>query len=198
MDRLSALPSVEKILQTEEALVLSESFGRTLTLEAIRSALDEFRVRMRVDTAVPAPEVRSILGRARLQLLAWTRSEIQPVINATGVILHTNLGRAPLSQAAVNAMVEVAQQYSSLEFDLGTGRRSERLLHADVLLQRLSGTEAGMVVNNNAAAVLLALTCLAKRRRVLVARSQLVEIGGGFRRRTIASNILVRNMMFGP
>jgi L-seryl-tRNA(Ser) seleniumtransferase len=181
MNRLATLPSVETILQTDEALALAEDFGRRMTLEAIRAALGEFRSSMRVDASKAAPDAQQILGRARAQLLAWTKPEIQPVINATGVILHTNLGRAPLSLATLNAIREAAQQYSSLEFDLNTGRRSDRLLHAETLLQRLTGAEAGMVVNNNAAAVLLALTGLAKRKRVLVARSQLVEIGGGFR-----------------
>jgi L-seryl-tRNA(Ser) seleniumtransferase len=111
----------------------------------------------------------------------WLAPTLRPVINATGVIIHTNLGRAPLSQAAIQAMQEVAPGYSSLEYDLEHGRRGSRLVHAESLLQRLTGAEAALVVNNNAAAVLLALTALARRHRVVIARSQLVEIGGGFR-----------------
>jgi L-seryl-tRNA(Ser) seleniumtransferase len=125
--------------------------------------------------------METILGRAEAQLLAWSRRGLQPLINATGVILHTNLGRAPLSRAAVEAMGAVAQAYSNLEFDLETGKRSQRLLQAEEALGRLTRMEAAMIVNNNAAAVLLALSALGRRKRVLVARSQLVEIGGGFR-----------------
>jgi L-seryl-tRNA(Ser) seleniumtransferase len=103
------------------------------------------------------------------------------VINASGVILQTNLGRAPLSAASIQAVQQVAQGYSSLEYDLQRGKRGSRLVHAEALLQHITGAEAAIVVNNNAAAVLLVLTALARRRAVVIARSQLVEIGGGFR-----------------
>jgi L-seryl-tRNA(Ser) seleniumtransferase len=181
MNQLSSLPSVDKLLQTDEAEALTESFGRPLTLDAIRAALDEFRGRLMEHTGERAPEAGAILVRAESQLRAWTRPGIQPVINATGVVLHTNLGRALLARDAMQAMAAAGASYTNLEFDLETGKRSERLLQASAVLQRLTGAEAGMVVNNNAAAVLLALTALARRKRVLVARSQLVEIGGGFR-----------------
>jgi L-seryl-tRNA(Ser) seleniumtransferase len=103
------------------------------------------------------------------------------VINATGVILHTNLGRAPLSKATIAAMTEVARGYSNLEYDLETGKRGSRLGQAESILQKLTGTEAAVIVNNNASAVLLILSALASKKRVVIARSQLVEIGGGFR-----------------
>ena len=103
------------------------------------------------------------------------------MINASGVIIHTNLGRAPLSAAALQAAQDAGAGYSTLEFDLQKGRRGSRLVHAEALLQRITGAQAAMVVNNNAAAVLLVLTGLARRRAVVIARSQLVEIGGGFR-----------------
>ena len=181
MNQLSSLPSVDKLLQTDEAEALTESFGRPLTLDAIRAALDEFRGMLKERIGQSAPEASAILVRAEAQLRAWTKPGIQPLINATGVILHTNLGRAPLAQDAMRAMAAVGTSYTNLEFDMETGKRSHRLLQASSLLQRLTGAQAGMVVNNNAAAVLLALTALARRKRVLVARSQLVEIGGGFR-----------------
>ena len=178
---LSSLPSVDKILRTEKAVALSASFGRTLTVDAIRLTLDEIRGHLKLEGTQNAPEMEAILGRAQAQLLAWTRRGLQPLINATGVILHTNLGRAPLSKRTADAMGAVAQTYSNLEFDLETGKRGQRLLQAEEALQRLAGAEAAIIVNNNAAAVLLALSALGRRKRVLVARSQLVEIGGGFR-----------------
>jgi L-seryl-tRNA(Ser) seleniumtransferase len=181
MNQLSNLPSVDKLLQTDEAEALTESFGRPLTLDAIRATLDEFRGKLREGTGASAPEPSAILVRAEAQLRAWTKPGIQPLINATGVILHTNLGRAPLARDAIQAMAEAGASYTNLEFDLDTGKRSERLLQASSLLERLTGADSGIVVNNNAAAVLLALTALVRRKRVLVARSQLVEIGGGFR-----------------
>ena len=103
------------------------------------------------------------------------------VINATGVILHTNLGRAPLSAAAMEAVRLAGAGYTTLEYDLEKGTRGSRAVHAEGLLRRLTGAEAALVVNNNAAAVLLALSALARRQRVIISRTQLVEIGGGFR-----------------
>ncbi len=178
---LGSLPSVERILNTHAAVGLTESFGRPLTIDAIRATLDAARADLRTGNAAMSPEMDDILGRAEAQLLAWTKPGLQPLINATGVILHTNLGRAPLSKAAVEAMAAVSQTYSNLEFDLGSGKRSQRFTHVDDSLRRLTGADASMVVNNNAGAVLLVLAALARGKRVLVARSQLVEIGGGFR-----------------
>lgn len=181
MDRLSNLPSVEKVLQTQEAVSLSRSFGRPLTLAAIRMALDEMRHELRQGSGQELPTVGAILAATDALLQTWAQPSLRPVINATGVILHTNLGRAPLSQAALDAMREIAEGYSNLEFELETGKRGQRLLQAGTLLRRLTGAEAAIVVNNNAAAVLLALSALASRKQVIIARSQLVEIGGGFR-----------------
>ena len=107
--------------------------------------------------------------------------ELQNVINATGVLLHTNLGRAPLSKAASQAASALSQSYSSLEFDLSTGKRGKRESHCAEFISQLSGAEDALVVNNNAGAVLLALSALAKGKKVAISRSQLVEIGGGFR-----------------
>jgi L-seryl-tRNA(Ser) seleniumtransferase len=126
-------------------------------------------------------EPAGILTAAEQLLEGWMRPSLVPVINATGVILHTNLGRAPLSRQAAAAMQRVALGYSNLEFDLERGARGSRLVHAEALLRQLTGAEAAIVVNNNAAALLLVLTALAKGKRVVIARSQLVEVGGGFR-----------------
>ena len=181
MSHLSNLPSVERILQTEEAAALAESFGRPLTLRAIRETLDAVRGSLKAQRELEAPPVDSILGSAARLLKEWTHTSLGPVINATGVILHTNLGRAPLSRATINAMGEIARGYSNLELDLATGKRGARSLDPEAALRQLTGAEAALVVNNNAAAVLLILSALASRRRVAIARSQLVEIGGGFR-----------------
>lgn len=178
---LRGLPSVEKLLQTQLAAELIASYGRPLTLQAIRSALDEVRRRVSKSSEATLPDREILLTQAASLLQLWTAPTLLPVINASGVILHTNLGRAPLSNAAIQSMDAVSRGYSNLEFNLETGKRGSRLIHAETLLQRLTGAEAAVVVNNNAAAVLLILSALANKKRVIVSRSQLVEIGGGFR-----------------
>jgi len=180
MTRFRDLPSVDRLLHTETAAFLIAGYGRPLTLEALRAALDEARRDLSAG-AETVPAVETLLARAESRLRAWARPTLEPVINATGVILHTNLGRAPLSRAAQQAMLHAAKGYVTLEYDLQRGQRGSRHVHAEALLTHLTGAEAALVVNNNAAAVLLALTALARRRRVLIARTQLVEIGGGFR-----------------
>jgi L-seryl-tRNA(Ser) seleniumtransferase len=155
------------------------TYGRPLVVEAVRTVLDEARGQYARTQSLPGET--ALFASIQGQLLAWTTPTLLPVINASGVILHTNLGRAPLSAAAVQATQATALGYSNLEYDLDKGQRGSRLVHAEALLQRLCGVEAALVVNNNAAALLLALTALARRRAVVISRSQLVEIGGGFR-----------------
>lgn len=179
MTDLRSLPSVDQLLQTEEVNQWISSYGRPLTLDAIRSVLD--KVRLRYAEASTIPDRESLLEQVGSKLQNWTAPTLRDVINATGVILHTNLGRAPLSQAALDAIRSVASGYSTLEYDLRKGKRGTRLVHAESLLKRITGVSAALVVNNNAAAVMLALTALARRRAVVIARTQLVEIGGGFR-----------------
>jgi L-seryl-tRNA(Ser) seleniumtransferase len=180
MEGLRSLPAVDQILQTSSAAGLIGAYGRALTLEAIRVTLDGVRADYAAKNA-PIPGMEAILERVHSRLESWTLPTLLPVINATGVILHTNLGRAPLSKAALQAVQLVSPGYSTLEYELTTGKRGSRLVHAEAILRQLTGAEAAMVVNNNAAAVMLALSALAKRRAVVIARSQLVEIGGGFR-----------------
>ncbi len=177
--RLQDLPSVDVLLRTHAAAELIAAYGRPLVLAAIRHTLDEARTQAERLDAVPPRE--ALLWQVTQCLDAWTQPTLLPVINATGVIVHTNLGRAPLSQDALRAVQVVGQGYSNLEYDLQRGKRGSRLVHANVLLQRLTAAEDALVVNNNASAVMLALAGLARRRKVVVARSQLVEIGGGFR-----------------
>ncbi len=179
MPELRSLPSVEQLLQTSAAKELIAAYGRPLSLEALRVVLDQARRRFPEEGVVPGRA--ALLTSASELLEEWAAPTLLPLINATGVILHTNLGRAPLSAAALQAVRDVSLGYTNLEFDMDQGRRGSRLIHAEALLCRLTGAEAALVVNNNAAAVLLALTTLARRRAVVIARSQLVEIGGGFR-----------------
>jgi len=179
MTSLRNLPSVEQLLQLSVDLI--EHYGRPLTLDALRATLDDVRVHFKQDPELALPTNEEILSRAGSRLSAWTQPTLIPVINATGVIIHTNLGRAPLSKATIAAMQTAAQGYSNLEYDLDKGKRGSRLIHAESVLQKLTGAEAAVVVNNNASAVLLTLAALSNRKRAIIARSQLVEIGGGFR-----------------
>lgn len=179
MTSLRDLPSIDELLKYADHLVAR--FGRPLTLDALRLTLDETRARIKQAGETDLPSFDSILASAESHLSAWTRPSLAPVVNATGVILHTNLGRAPLSQSAIEAMNGVAANYSNLEFDLATGKRGSRLVHAEAVLQKLLGVESALVVNNNASAILLVLSTLANKKRVVIPRSQLVEIGGGFR-----------------
>jgi len=178
---LRDLPSVEKLLQTQQAAELIASYGRQLTIQAIRSVLDLVRARVSTGSDATLPDRDGLLDQAASRLIDWTTPTLLPVINASGVILHTNLGRAPLSPAAIAAMEAVSRGYSNLELDLETGKRGSRLVHAEALLRQLTGAEDALVVNNNAAAILLILNALAKRQRVVIARSQMIEIGGEFR-----------------
>jgi len=179
MSALRDLPSIDKLLQLDLAGELIRQYGREMTLQALRQALEQFRGGY--TAGQPVPSGGELLVQAAELLRAWLQPTLRPVINATGVILHTNLGRAPLSREATEAVTQAARGYNTLEFSLSSGKRGSRILHAEDLLTRLTGAEAAMAVNNNAGAVLLALSALAKRKRVIIARSQLVEIGGGFR-----------------
>ena len=172
--RPAALPAVGRLANLPEYQQLAGRYSRPLVVQALREQL----AAERGDGAVAGPDR---LARVSARLDGWTRPELRRVINATGVVLHTNLGRAPLADEAVRAVQSAAAGYSNLELDLATGRRGERHALAAPLLARLTGAEAALAVNNNAAAVLLALTALAKGKEVVVSRGQQVEIGGAFR-----------------
>ena len=174
---LRQLPSVDLLLSTASDLI--EAYGRPLTLDALRAALDSARAAIRAGE--PPPDSAHLLAAARADLVRRTAVTLRPVINATGVILHTNLGRSPLSAEAIAALRSVAEHYSTLEYDLAKGERGSRSVHAEHLLMQITGAEAALVVNNAASALLLALSALAKGKEVIVSRGQLVEIGGGFR-----------------
>jgi len=169
------LPAVDTLLTAAPDLAVQ--YGHPRAVEAVRQALNEARDAIRNGEIVPSQT--ELIDRA--QTLLSVRPSPRPVINATGVILHTNLGRAPLSESAQQAMIAAAAGYSDLEYDLESGGRGKRDTHLETLITALTGAEAATVVNNNAAATLLMLTALAQKREVILSRGQLVEIGGGFR-----------------
>lgn len=176
---LRHLPSVDRLLAEDSTAVLIERYGRGLTTDVLRAALDETRETIRAGGDMPAPD--ALIDRAAAILEDWTTPRPRPVINASGVIIHTNLGRAPLCEAALRAIHAAACGYSDLEYDLEQGARGHRMAAVEQLLCQVTGAEAGLVVNNNAGAVLLALSALAGGREVIISRGQLIEIGGGFR-----------------
>jgi L-seryl-tRNA(Ser) seleniumtransferase len=175
MDTLRALPSVHQVLEQPEAQAMVAVHGRALVLFAVQRAVDEER------TSGTIAEPAARLARIDALVRELRRPRLRPVINATGVVLHTNLGRAPLAAAAAQAAAAIAGRYSTLEFDPRSGRRGRRHDLLAETLRYLTGAEAAAVVNNCAAAVLLMLTALAKGKEVIVGRGELVEIGGGFR-----------------
>ncbi|WP_229743467.1 L-seryl-tRNA(Sec) selenium transferase [Aliidongia dinghuensis] len=174
------LPSVSTILQTAEAAALRERFGHGLATDAIRAVLDEARRTLQAG-APAAFAIEELAGQAEARLEAAERSALRPVFNLTGTVLHTNLGRALLAEAAIEAAVAAMRDPAALEFDLATGKRGERDDHVRALLCDLTGAEDATVVNNNAAAVLIAINTLAHGRGAIVSRGELIEIGGAFR-----------------
>lgn len=178
-NQLRSLPSVNDLLATSQgqALILASSHEQAVLV--LRAALAQARADIRAGASRPATE--SLLLTAEMLLQQRQQPRLRPVINATGVIINTNLGRAPLSTEALLAVQHVASGYSNLEYDLEQGERGSRNAHITDLLRELTGAEAALVTNNNAAAVLLGLSTLAQGREVVISRGQLVEIGGGFR-----------------
>lgn len=183
-DLLRRLPAVERVLNEPALRRLETHCPRALLLESAQETIAELRRSILqspadasgIDLSPPA-----VAEEAARRAEEKTLPSFRAVINATGTLLHTNLGRAPLSRAALENMREVSRSYSNLEFDLSTGERGHRYAHVEDLLCRLTGAEAATVVNNNAGAVLLALTALAKGKEAVVSRGELVEIGGAFR-----------------
>ena len=173
-ERLRALPSVEELA----APLRADGASAGLAVRAARAAIE---ARREAIAAGRADDAVGLEDEARAAIAAASRLRLRPVLNATGVIVHTNLGRAPLPSMAIDAAREVARGYSNLEYDLDAGRRGSRQDHVDELLRELTGAAGALVVNNCAAAVLLAAAALAGGRELVVSRGQLVEIGGSFR-----------------
>ena len=187
-DLFRELPSVDELLRRDGLRSLAHQFGHAETVEAARKFIEELRGRIAADSldeAALASSVEDAAAAIERRLQESLSYSLRPVINATGVILHTNLGRAPLGEAALQHVMEVARGYSNVEFDLATGERGKRDVHVSRLFAKLlncPGRELStIVVNNNAAAVLLTLNALAEGGEVIVSRGELVEIGGSFR-----------------
>jgi L-seryl-tRNA(Ser) seleniumtransferase len=176
------LPSVEQVLQRPEVRALEARHGRPLVLRELRALVEEARAQAAAGDHVALEAVGAELpARLAARLERARAASLVPVINATGVVVHTNLGRSRLPAEAAAQVARIATSYSNLEFDLAEGERGQREVHAEARLRTLVGTEAAVVVNNNAAAVLLAVNTFAEGREVVVSRSELVEIGGSFR-----------------
>ena len=173
------LPSVDSVLSDRRVRTLEEAYTREWVADVVREQLEEARGAIR--NGGDAPTAEEIVGSVTQRIEDLGRVSPRPVINATSVIIHTNLGRAPLSMDAMEAMVQASEGYSNLEYDLPNGTRGSRQAHVQALLRHLTGAEDAIVVNNNAAAVLLGLSALARGREVIVSRGEEVEIGGGFR-----------------
>jgi L-seryl-tRNA(Ser) seleniumtransferase len=178
--RLRALPSVDDVLKAEAAMVAVAQFGRPAAVMAVRQTLDAARAALRAGKVQPS-QPDAIASATLARLATDAQSNLRPVFNLTGTVLHTNLGRALIAETAVEAAVAAMRSAVALEFDLTTGKRGERDDHLRGLLCELSGAEDATVVNNNAAAVLLVLNTLAKGREAVVSRGELIEIGGAFR-----------------
>lgn len=178
---LRKLPQVQRLLERAEATALAMKHGRDALTRALRDTLDHLRERIGSGALASAPDVSHILGHAAALLAARSQRGLRRTINATGIVLHTNLGRAPLAAEAIEAVAEVAAGYCNLEYDLATGKRGSRTQALEPLLGEITGAEASLAVNNGAAAILLALSALAQGGEVIVSRGELVEIGGGFR-----------------
>ncbi len=181
MSILKNIPKVDKVLMMQgvkEALV---RHPRPVVLRAVRQALDGLRAELKGGRDIFPLSEDILVSRIRTELAALTSFHLKRVINGTGVVIHTNLGRSPLPASVGKALNDIAFGYSNLEFDLEKGERGSRYSHLEGLLCELTGAEAGLVVNNNAAAVLLALASLADGKEVIVSRGELVEIGGSFR-----------------
>ena len=178
------IPSVDRLLNSHELLETLHSYPRTLVLQAIHQVLDNIRTQI---TGGEAYQDETDFGLDRIvlavrdRLMRLSQSSLRPVINATGVIVHTNLGRSLLADKVIERFRTIAGGYSNLEYDLDQGKRGIRYTHVEGIFKELTGAEGVMVVNNNAAAVLLALETLARGREAVVSRGQLVEIGGSFR-----------------
>lgn len=180
---LPLIPKVDKILAHPEIQKASKEIPHPLLISQVRQLLSELRDQIREGsiTERKSLELQEVVSRVLKRLSETREPNLKKVVNATGVVVHTNLGRSPLPRKVMEALMEIACGYSNLEYNLNEGKRGNRFRHVEDLLRELTGAEAGTVVNNNAAAVLLALDTVAKGKEVVVSRGELIEIGGSFR-----------------
>ncbi|RKU13639.1 L-seryl-tRNA(Sec) selenium transferase [Candidatus Poribacteria bacterium] len=180
-EALRRIPAIEQLLSGEPFLTMQEHYSRDLITEALRTVTAEIRGQILNAEIVEPPDESAYAALVRAELESLTAPTLRPIVNATGTITHTNLGRSLLSASASESLAQAAANYVNLEYDLNTGGRGHRDKLTEPLLQRLTGCEASTIVNNNAAAVLLALNTLARGKEVIVSRGELIEIGGAFR-----------------
>jgi L-seryl-tRNA(Ser) seleniumtransferase len=178
---LRQIPSVDEVLNSPQAAKLIGAAGRAMTANTVRELLAEVREKARNGAPAATPSIAEIHAAITQKIEEKLAPSLRGVINATGVVLHTNLGRAPLAKAAAERIVATATRYSNLEYDVAAGERGKRDAHTSPALAELTGAESAIVVNNNAAAVFLVLNTLAKSAEVIVSRGELIEIGDGFR-----------------
>jgi L-seryl-tRNA(Ser) seleniumtransferase len=177
---LRSLPSVDQLLKNDSLKDYLDAFPKLFGLKAIRTTIEHCREAI-LKGDLENVDVGKIINDVLSNLDELSRPNLRPVINATGIIIHTNLGRAPLPKKVLENVVKIAEGYSNLEYDLEKGKRGKRYSHIKELIQEITGAEDCLVVNNNAAAVLLCLSALAREKEVIVSRGELIEIGGAFR-----------------
>lgn len=175
------LPSVDKVLHADEVISLINTHSRPLVIYAVREAINKARDQINGKPKSTDPSIESLVTEVKKTVTALVLPSLKPVINATGIVLHTNLGRAPLGERVLHDITPIVRGYSNLEFDLPLARRGHRVDHVKGILKYLTGAEEVAVVNNNAAAIILALHTLAKGKEVIISRGELIEIGGAFR-----------------
>ncbi|HDH05009.1 MAG TPA: L-seryl-tRNA(Sec) selenium transferase, partial [Nitrospirae bacterium] len=179
-ERLSQLPSVDECLKSSHAQNWLETFYRKTVIRSIREVIDSRRKEI-LNGASPDPSIDTIAGDIEKAIRQYSAYKLRPLINATGVVIHTNLGRSILSNRAIENVAATAGSYSNLEYEIPKGKRGKRYSHIKDIIKELTGAEDAIVVNNNAAAVLICLDTFAKGKEVIVSRGELVEIGGSFR-----------------
>ena len=180
-DILRSIPKIDELLKEPQLVKVAGRYGTAVVVACARMVVEEKRQQIVAGNHSDLVDKSQLVREIEARLQRETRMHLRPVINGTGVVLHTNLGRAVLCEAAAQAAYQAARNYSTLEYDVRTGERGSRYSHVDFLLEKICGCESAIVVNNNAAAVLLILSTLAKGKEVIVSRGELVEIGGSFR-----------------
>jgi L-seryl-tRNA(Ser) seleniumtransferase len=178
---LRKIPKVDQVLRHEQWRQLLRQYSQDSAKDALRAVLDELRLNVKEKKVTAMPTLEQIIEETGRRAAEFARPGLRKVINGTGVVIHTNLGRSLLAKAATDALVRIASNYSNLEYDLKRGKRGDRYEHCSSILHRLTGAEASLIVNNNAAAVLLVLDTFAQGKEVVIARGELIEIGGSFR-----------------